>query len=130
MKNLKITLLFLLTPFIFSCEKTEPSKMVLSCQQENWVGVYAGHEECDEEIPDFITIERTLGMGSEIDEFIYEGKTVLFEECMAEVILLDSLNNVPKTVSFELLDGDSILITSTIEIPSLGAPSCRFWGGK
>lgn len=113
-----------------SCEKDEPTKMVFSCEQENWVGIYSGHEECDEEIPDFSIIERTLMMGNDMDEFIYNGSVISFEECQAEVLLFDSLANLPKTISFELLPGDSIFIVSTIDVPSFGPISCRFWGSK
>lgn len=132
MDYIKLRIAILLTLLIFSCCEDKPGvlNMVLTCESENWVGVYSGHEECEEETPDFMTIERTLSEGDNSDEFIYQGNTVSFIDCEAEVMLIDSINNYPRTISFTLLPGDSILIKNTITIPSIGDLSCRFWGGK
>lgn len=119
MKSIKILPLFLLFLLFISCGKDDESKSPLvTCEQEDWVGTYNGRLEQSEGFPEY-GITRIVSQGSNADEFIYEGKTVNFIDCEAEISYFNTFVDAESNVVFRLIDGDSIFVRETVTPPTL-----------
>ncbi len=104
------------------------SEIIESCGQADWIGTYMGTEQCDDETPDFMMLNRTIEAGETSDEIIYDGNTYKFVDCTAEIEGIDSLQNFRWVSKLELLPGDSISIVRTVDVA--GGLSCRYFGQK